>query len=180
MQILVDELRGMTNTAPADYSIGSISYWNDDQIQTILDRNRKYQNQLPLEAVLTIAPGNLPSYTLYKTCMRKWESGAEVLDYNAAVVSSTLYTFAPDIGEITFLADQKAAYYTLRGYTYDMNAAAGQVWRQKAAHYASAYDVSTDNHNLKRSQLIIQAREMAAMYEGMSGSNVIYAERGDM
>ena len=53
------------------------------------------------------------------------------------------------------------------------------MWRKKASHYATAYDVSTDNHSLKRSQLVAQAREQVRYYEAMGGASSITMERGD-
>ena len=53
--------------------------------------------------------------------------------------------------------------------TYDMNAAAADVWEEKAAALACAYDVNADGADMKRSQLHKQASSMARTYRARSG-----------
>jgi hypothetical protein len=65
------------------------------------------------------------------------------------------------------------------GRSYNVNLAAADVWRKKAAHYATAYDVSTDNHSLKRSQLIQHCQVMAREFEARGGPASVTMERGD-
>lgn len=38
MWTLIDELRGMTAAGEDDYTIGAVTYWSADQLQTILDK----------------------------------------------------------------------------------------------------------------------------------------------
>jgi hypothetical protein len=47
-------------------------------------------------------------------------------------------------------------------------AAAADIWRVKANHAASGFDFSTDNHNIRRSQLYTQYMAQAAYYDNMS------------
>jgi hypothetical protein len=179
MAELVRELRGMTNAGVNDYVVGGERFWSDRKLQNALDLRRTYQNGLGLAALPTYANGAV-TYTYYQAGVGGWEGSPVVQDANGGTVGTALYTFNAALGELTFVSDQSGAPFTLRGFTYDLNAAAADVWRTKAAHFAGAYDVSTDNHSLKRSQLIAQAKEMAAMYASMGASNVIEAERGDM
>jgi hypothetical protein len=179
MAELVRELRGMTNAGVNDYTVGGERFWSDRKLQNALDQRRVYQNGLGLNAVPTYANGS-STYTYYQAGVGGWEGSPVVQDANGGTVGTALYSFNAQLGELTFTADQGGAPYTLRGYTYDLNAAAADVWRTKAAHFAGAYDVSTDNHTLKRSQLIAQAQQMAAMYASMGSNNVVDAERGDM
>jgi hypothetical protein len=48
--------------------------------------------------------------------------------------------------------------------TYDLNAAAADVWMEKAGALAATYDFSADGADFKRSQAAKQAREMAGYY----------------
>jgi hypothetical protein len=48
--------------------------------------------------------------------------------------------------------------------TYDLNAAAADVWQEKAAGVANLYDFEADGGKYSRSQVIKQAMEMARFY----------------
>lgn len=179
MMDLIEDLRGMTNASVNDYTIGGIRYWSNDQMQDVLDENRTFQNNIPLQSIPIYSAGTT-TYTLYSSGLKNWEGSPILQGNNGTVVGTANYTFNADLGEVTFSTDQLAVSYYIRGYTYDLNASAASVWRNKASHYAAAYDFSTDNHSMSRSQLMKQAREMASMYSGMGLSNVLFAERGDM
>lgn len=46
----------------------------------------------------------------------------------------------------------------------DLNAAAAEIWTEKAGALAATYDFSADGGDFKRSQAVKQAREMAGFY----------------
>jgi hypothetical protein len=48
--------------------------------------------------------------------------------------------------------------------TYDINAAAGEVWEEKAAALAANFDFSADGAGFQRSQAFTQAQQMARTY----------------
>jgi hypothetical protein len=48
--------------------------------------------------------------------------------------------------------------------TYDLNSAASDVWSEKAAALASAFDFTADGADFKRSQAAQQAQSMASYY----------------
>ena len=48
--------------------------------------------------------------------------------------------------------------------TYDLNAAAAQIWEEKAAAYIGSYDFSADGGSFNRSQMYEQAMKMARHY----------------
>lgn len=54
----------------------------------------------------------------------------------------------------------------------DLNAAAAQVWREKAAEYAHLVDVSESGSSRKMSQLYDRAVKQAELYEVASGTGV--------
>ena len=51
--------------------------------------------------------------------------------------------------------------------------AAAEVWRQKASHHSGAFDFSTDNHSVTRSQVYKHCLEMAQYYQSQSGDSVV-------
>lgn len=48
--------------------------------------------------------------------------------------------------------------------TYDLNAAAAEGWRWKAAKVAGKFDVSTDGQAVSRSQMVAHCQQMADQY----------------
>ena len=49
--------------------------------------------------------------------------------------------------------------------TYDLNAAAAEIWAEKAATLAQDYDFKADNANYKRSQAYEQAMKQSRYYQ---------------
>jgi hypothetical protein len=112
--------------------------------------------------------GNLESGTLL-----------EVEDSSGTTVSTANYSVDYQLGKITFAADTAGTTYYLNANSYDIYAAAADIWRTKAAHSAKMYDFSTDGHNLHRSQYMAQCLEMAKVYEGMAPRVSIGMDRSD-
>mgnify|MGYP006883612455 FL=1 len=52
--------------------------------------------------------------------------------------------------------------------TYDLNAAAAEIWDEKAADLSDKYNFSADGGRYDRSQAYMQACAMAAKYRGRS------------
>ena len=184
---LISELRGMTEAGLTDYGIGAVYYWSDDQIQDILDIHRRdvvfeqlqmYPNQ--------VASGSL-SYLDYRSGFGFFEetTGGTAVFYVQDSTGSTIssgYTADYRRGTALFSSDQRGTVYYLTGRSYDLQAAAADLWRRKGAHYATAFDFSTDNHSVTRSQAYKHCLEMADFYEGKSGDSVqtVQMFRGDM
>lgn len=57
--------------------------------------------------------------------------------------------------------------------TYDLNAAAADVWDQKAAAAAADYDYSADGANLQRSQVYVHCSRQAAIYRSRRAPRTI-------
>lgn len=180
---LITELRGLAEAGTAEYTIagsgGTATYWDDNQLQDILDTHRKDIIFEPLQMYpYQIAGGSL-SWTDYRSGYGYYEAttgGTAIFylqDSTGATAGTSLYT--PDYrrGQITFGANQAGTVYYLTGRSYDLEAAAADIWRRKASHYApSSFDFSTDNHSVSRSQVYKHCLEMAAYYESKSASAV--------
>lgn len=63
--------------------------------------------------------------------------------------------------------------------TYDLNAAARDIWNDKAAALASEFDVSVDGTTARRSQRFRQARRMAAYYGARAVARVVAVTRAE-
>ena len=118
--------------------------------------------------------GNLEEYTAADL------SVFSVEDSDGDEAGTANYTVDYLRGVVRFNADQSGTAYYLRARSYNMNSAAADVWRDKAAHFAGRFDIATDNHNLKRSQLIKQALEMAKHYDMEAGIGTAKMVRDDL
>lgn len=183
---LITLLRGMTDAAESQYTIGVQSYWTGDHIQTVLDRHRQDIYHEQLFSVEKWVGGGTVQWLEYQSRYRNFEAtdgGTAVFEIENGVgtnVGTASYSADYARGRVTFTSDQGGTVYYLTGRSYDINAAAADIWRQKAAHYAAAYDIRTDNHGLTRSQLMKQALEMADIYDEMGGPQVVTLTRSDV
>ena len=57
--------------------------------------------------------------------------------------------------------------------TYDINAAAGEVWEEKAAALAANFDFSADSAGFQRSQAFTQAQQMARHYRSRRNPSTV-------
>lgn len=177
---IIADLRSLTDASPADYAVAGIPYWSDKQLQDILDKRRVDASFAPTQSMPVYASGTY-TYNSFKLPMETIEGGTALTmrTANGVELGTALYSFDYARSVVTFTANMYGTpvYCDIRGY--DLNGAAADVWRRKAAHYGIAYDVSTDNHNLSRSQLIKQCLQMVQIYEGLGGPQAVYQHRSD-
>jgi len=176
MQELIIDLRGMTNAGTADYTIGNVTYWTDDQLQQILDSRRLDVYAEPLRSVFVLADGGSALYFDYffdGKHTERAESGTvawELETTAGSIIGTGLYTIEYEARKIRFDADQKGTAYRLNYRKYNVYAAASLILRQKAGQAASRFDVKIDNHSLKLSQLMRNYLVMASAWEIVNGS----------
>ena len=186
MSNLIEQLRGMAHAAQSDYTIGAVDYWSDDQLQQVLDRHRTeiYRRMLtPYPKV--ISGGSLEWYE-YRSGLQNLErtSGGTALfiveDSTGADAGTALWSADYNTGIVTFASDTNGTEYYLTGRTYNMNAAAAEVWGQKIGHYAASVDFSTDNMSVRRGQLLTNARDMYNHFVTQAGPQTSNAQRSDL
>jgi len=176
MANLVTSLREMCRAGTADYSLGTVAYWSDDQLQTILDRYSRKVIDEPLQ----VTPDNIngtASFTFYQSKNRFMEStssGTAIFIIRDSLGSAVASGYTPNYenGQITFTNNTLGTAYYLTANSFDIYAAAADVWRSKAADAAYAIDFSTDNHTIKRSHIAKLALMMADRYEAMADSPI--------
>lgn len=176
---IITELRSLAEASMNDYSSGATTFWTDNQLQDILDDNRKdiiFEQLTPYP--VQVAGGTL-SYKEYRASQRFWEetSGGTsifyVQDSTGATVGTANYSTDYRRGVITFGSDQRGTTYYLNGSSYDVDAAAAVVWRKKAAHYApTAFNFSTDNHSIQRESIYRHCLEMADYFDSKSTDSI--------
>jgi hypothetical protein len=179
----VAELRLLTQAGTADYLVSGVSYWTDEQMQRILDNHR---TDLKWNEMTAIQEGDSAyyDYSIGYGNLEATSGGTAIFivqDLNGATVISPTYTVDYQRGVVTFSSDTLGELYWVTARSYDVNAAAAEVWRKKQTHFAGAYDFSTDGHNISRSQLYEHAKEMTSFYErqGSGGFGSVEMMRSD-
>lgn len=184
MTELIGRLRGMAQAGTADYTIGAVTWWTDDQLQDRLDFHRQdvYRAQMHAQQVYNAGSVEYHDYYSGYTNLEATTGGTAVFyveDAAGSAVGTALYTPDYNRGVVTFAADTGGSTYYLYGRSYDLNAAAADVWREKAGQYAMAVNFSTDNHRIDRGEIIKNCLSMAAYYDGQTGGNTITILRND-
>lgn len=183
---LTATLRGMTDAGTADWSMGTAVYWDGDQLQAVLDRHRIDVYRAPLAPIHDYDGSGVLSYKTYRT---RWENleatsgGSAIFVIEDSVGNdqgTALWSADYARGIVTFGADQKGTAYYMTGRSFDLNGAAADIWRMKAANAAKLYNFSTDGHNLSRSQIMEHCLKMCSYYEGMSPVEVVEVFRSDL
>lgn len=179
MSDLIQSVRELSNVGTSEFTIGTVTYYTDDQIQTLLDAHRKDFQFEPMKVTPEQAVGSV----VYKEFNTEpfVESGTVFyLQYaGGTVVGTALYSVDYNRGVVTFTNDTAGTAFYASGRTFDIYGAAADIWDRKAANVANQVDWSSDNHSVKNSQMMnfyqAQAEKMRSM--GKQISVVIY--RGD-
>lgn len=187
MADLLLTLRGLTNAGSAEYAVNGSAYWVDQQLQDVLDRHVQPIRHELLDVLPTHGSGGSITYVNYQSPHRFFESVLAgtpttrfvIQDEAGDAIGSAGFSVDYPRGLVTFGTATGGLSRYLTGYSYDMNAAAADVWQQKAAHYVTAYDFSSDNHNLRRSQIIDNCLKMAREYASGAAIYSVSMERSD-
>lgn len=175
---LRETLRGMTEAGTAEYTLGTSNYWDDDQLDKVLDRHRTDYINMPLVAYPVVGSGGTSLFYEYRSNVANFEttSGGTAIfwiqDGTYATIGTSLYSVDYQRGIVTFSADTGGSAYFYNGRSFDLNSAAADIWRKKASHYYSSFSFSTDNHSVQKEQIYKHCQEMADMYESMGQLSV--------
>lgn len=179
MRLLIDRLRSVTAADPNEEYNG-IRFWSDTQLQAELDKYRQ-----DLTARLQAVPAKENGVTVYKQYAFSlprgfWVEDAFVIqDADGFVVGSAYgVEIQHDRGIVTFAQDVGPRTLTITFSAFDWNAAAADVWEQKAAHRYdyitvkvgdSRFDANQEyQHCLQRMQWH-RARRVKAFSRGRRG-----------
>lgn len=183
---LIADLRGMTDTGSNDYTIGGRPYWTDRQLEDVLDRCRVDHYRADLAPVLTYEGAGTIVYKNYYTGVNNIERTTDgtaifrIEDATGAVIGTASYSMDYRVGHAVFGADTDGSVYLWTGRSYDLDRAAALVWRQKAAHYTTAFSFTTDNHRVDKGAIYKQCLQMAEYYEQRSSTpQVVTMYRSD-
>lgn len=171
-------LRGMVDAGTADYTVGTATYWDDNQLDTVLDRHRKDYKFEQMTANPIVGTGGTSLWYEYETNVTNLEqtSGGTAIfwiqDGTGATVGTANYSVDYLRGVVEFTADKGGSVFYYNARSYDLNACAADIWRKKAAHAAQGFSFTTDNHKVDRNQVYKHYVEMAEMYEAMGAQSV--------
>jgi hypothetical protein len=146
--------------------------WTQDQLQDVLDENKTRVWREPLEVDMTRTSGTTYVYTEYHSRYDNFEEGGtayfKIEDSAGSARGTADYTVDYIAGRVTMNADQEGTALYLTAWSYDMNAAAAQCWRERATKVSSYYDFQADGVRMNRSQWFQHCQETAAMYAKQS------------
>jgi len=186
MATAIETLRSWTEAGTADYALAGVTYWDGDQLQAVLDRCREDTRRQPLMVVADVNESGVSIYQDYYFDGGHWEEASGgttvwvVEDSTGANVGTADYTVNYQAGHLRFTADTAGSAYYLTGRRYDLNRAAAEVWRRKAAHVASRTDWQSDNHKVTASQMQKQYLAMAVSYEKQAPARFVRMRRVDI
>ena len=183
MSDLIQKLRVYTNAGANDFTVNTTTYWSDEQLQDELDKTQKKVNYQTMQAIPTYGVGGTATYTRYQTGLADWEKSPIIQNEGGTTLTAGTatgnYAFDDNIGVVTFVDDTEGFTRYITGYVYNVEMAAAKVWEQKGALYATQFDFSTDNHSVKKSQVLVQCRDMARYYQSRAGVIQVEMVRSD-
>lgn len=181
MTQILSDLRMLTEAGTAEWTLGALTFWDDDRLQDVADKHRTEFVFQPMGEYPTYdTSGNL-SYNDYTAGFENIEqtTGGTAIFYiqdsSFAFAGTANWTADYRRGKFTFSTDTEGESHYATGRAYDLNAAAAEVWRIKANHYATAFDFSTDNTTVKKSQVYDHCIERAEYFEGLAKGSMVQA-----
>lgn len=185
MTNLIRRLRGLTQVGTADYTVASTTWWSDEQLQEVLDLYSTEWNLSELRPEPELSSGSFAwrDYYAARGNLEEAASGSqywEVEDVEGDAVDTADYTADYLKGIIRFDTDQAGAVYYLRARSYNLNAAAAQIWREKAGWRTAYIDFKADDQSFSQSQWFTHCMEMATGYDREDGMHSSTLERSDL
>jgi len=188
MTDLIQEVKVRINAGTAfPAQTGTGFYWSGEEIEKVLDRHRVDLWRLPMEVQTTYEGATVVYKNFYshQTFLEATDGGTAVFyieNGSNLQVGTANYTVDYQRGAVTFSADQGGTSHYMTARSYDPDAAAAEIWKMKAAEAATSFDFTTDNHSVKRGDVMKRCMDMAQFYESRAksgGFNVTTLYRSD-
>lgn len=189
MAALILALRSMTAAQADEATVNDITYWTDDQLETILDKYRQdllrqSLTSIPLQVdgVMDYSRYTFPipfGYMIERPDTDEEEPTFRLYNSLGTLIPAADYAVDPVQGVITFIEAQTTPRVMyLRYRLFNMNLAAAQVWREKAAHRAHFITWRTGAHTLHDDQEYQHCLEMVRVFGGNRLTAVKLRRRG--
>lgn len=181
MANMIALLRAACNAGTADYVIGGVTFWTDDQLQAELDRTQRTYHQVYCEPVPVYNNiGGVGRWQWYDYAIPyqigtyieegfSADSGWAIKTSQGATIDPSNYSVDYEAKKITFNTDHMGTVIFLDAQGYNLNRAAARVWQKKASYFSTRVDWSTDNTRISASGAYQQAKNMAEYYDGLAG-----------
>ena len=170
MTDLLSRLRRMVN------DVGSAVWSDDEDLQDVLDAHRERLYREPLTSERTLTGSGTAEYTIYRSRYTNLEAGTvnfRLEDSSGTQRGTADYTADYAAGVLTMATDQLGTALYLTAWTYDLNGAAADLWRERAGQLAEHVDVQSGDNRLSRSQMMAHALEMADHYAQRSRARTV-------
>lgn len=174
MTALILRLRNLADAGTAEWTKDATTYWTDDLLEDQLDLHvveyREEVSPIP-EAVdgdteyhkYQLSYGNLETAT---SGTAHWS----VRNTQGTLQGTANYAVNYEQGLVTFTPDTKGTIMVCRYKTYDLHAAAADIWRTRAANVHSYYNIREGEHSLSRSEWFGHCLKMADTMDKKAGS----------
>ncbi len=185
MTTLIGTMRGLCNLGTNDYTLGTATFWSDDNVQEVLDRHKTFIVEEELAEVENLIAGGSIEYKIFNSRFGNFEQtsgGTSIFtieDSAGSVLGTSLYSVDYANGIVTFGADQQGSSRYLTGYSYDIYSTAADIYRMKAGAYAESVNWKTDNMSMNRGDAIGQCLKMADYYSGLGVAKTVDMTRDD-
>lgn len=184
MNDLIDRLRRMTGVGTASHEVQGVNYYTDDDLQEALDRHsRRVTERMAYRADVEGGSVVFRNYHWQWGDVETASSGTArwlVQDTNGSAIGTADYTAYYGEKRLQFDNNTSGTVYTLLYHTYDVYRAAADIYDEMAGRAAAYYDVQTDGHNLKRSQMAESYRKQARAMLNRARPGVVTMRRGDV
>lgn len=174
MAALILELRGLTDASIGEATVNGITFWDDDQLQSILD---SYRNDIVDVQLLPVAQ-RVAGSTVYKRYYFPEEVGNfiesdfTITDENG--FSLTGWTYTAGTRYILFSSDHANQPVYMTGAAYNIRLAAAKVWLTKASHRTTLIDWKAGGQTFAEDQEYQHCMQKFAEFAGPGGmANVI-------
>lgn len=173
MTELIRLIRQLAQAEDGEYEVAGETYWQDEHLQDVLD---VFRTDVYEESIYPV-PQFISGATVYQNYywanpnVERADSGTaiwQLRNMNGEAIGTANYSVDYPARRIRFGTPTDGSWCALNYSVYDINRAAAEVWRRKAANVANRFDIKTDNHDLKRNQLRQNYLDMAKYYEGLA------------
>lgn len=166
MADIILQVRQMAASGTAEYTLGTATFWDDDQIEQVLDRHRTDLVRHRIASEPSYIGSGSVTYTRHRSEWGNIEEGTAFFIIEDSVGdnrSTATYTADYRTGVIDFTSDQKGTALYLTARSYDIYAAAGELLEDWAAHESRCFDFNADGQSFRVSQKAQGLREQARL-----------------
>lgn len=163
MASLIERVRSLTYAGTAEYTLGTATFWDNDQVEQVLDRHRVDIFRERLERVPNYDGSGTVTYTTHYSAYKNLEAGTALFIEDSAGVNRGTATYSVDyqVGRIDFASDVAGTTLYITAKSYDPFGAAAEVLESWAASEARSFDFTTDGQSFSRKQKADGLREQA-------------------